>query len=77
MNPKTETPPCPDLDPALVAHLQGAYRTEIEVPQKETSSWDIGLRAGKRHVLDYLERRLREQEQEKLLNHVHVQAQNP
>ena len=71
----TDTPPCPPLDSLVLLHLRALYRVEVEVPFKETSQWDIGFRAGKRHVLDYLDRRIREQEQER--NNVHVEAENP
>ena len=75
MKPPTETPPCPPIHLDLIAHLTRLYRIEIEVPFKETSAWDIGNRAGKRHVLDYLERRIREQEQESL--NVLVKTKDP
>lgn len=57
-----QTPPCPPLDKALLDHLKAAFRTEIEVPRTECSLWEVGSRAGKQYVLDYLGRKLQEQE---------------
>lgn len=72
-----KTPPCPPIDKALLDHLNALYRQEIEVPQKETSGWDIGERAGKKHVLAYLERKYREQNKQAPVPNVLQQTEDP
>ncbi len=64
------TPPIPTIEKALLDHLKAAFQHEIENPRVETSPWDVGFRAGKRHLIEYLERVSRDQQKKAPVTHV-------
>lgn len=75
MDNTPKTPPCPPLDDALVAYLRAVFRTKLMPAREEPTMWEVGRQAGALSVLELLEARLREQEQDKL--NVHQSPQDP